>query len=207
MLLWLIDPAQVYFDRQRRHSRPHGVGQPSHRKASVRGCDVTTKSRPVTQVEFAAIRRRSDRLSGEHHAGLADARQRWALAVAPSGRRTVQGRGHPHGARRQDRRRPHHRLVARRPATGNRHRRIDRRRHVAVTSAPRPTLRRRRACRVPLQNSNEKLSPPHVPQPSQHRCSLSELHGPSTTPARYTRSLQRPGQARQCSNQAAKAGV
>lgn len=74
LLLRVIDPAQVYFDR---HSMGQRWGGPVHRQAAVFGPGVPTGSRPATGEERAALTERRARHRADHEAALADVKRRW----------------------------------------------------------------------------------------------------------------------------------
>jgi hypothetical protein len=76
LLLRVIDPAQVYFDRHSIAPRPGGP--PVQRQAAVFGPGVPGGSRPATADELAAMAEEGVRHRADHEAALSDAKRRWA---------------------------------------------------------------------------------------------------------------------------------
>ena len=77
LLLWVIDPAQVYFDR---HSPggSHRGGRSMPRQAVVFGPGVPGGSRAAAADELAAMAEEGARHRADHEAALAEVKRNWA---------------------------------------------------------------------------------------------------------------------------------
>jgi hypothetical protein len=76
LLLQVIDPAQVYFDR---HRLAHQRGErPAYWQAAVLGPDIEDEGRAGTDAERAELARGAARDQEDYEAALTDAKRRWA---------------------------------------------------------------------------------------------------------------------------------
>jgi hypothetical protein len=76
LLLQVVDPAQVYFDR---HRLAHQRGErPAHWQAAILGPDIEDGGRAATDAERAELAQEAARDREDYEAALADAKRRWA---------------------------------------------------------------------------------------------------------------------------------